>query len=163
MVVVQAVQTYTAVSLSRNYLSDIKDTLYCDAENSRGRRAAQYVLSQVPLLITNKILLNYLSMISPLIPLYAEEAWHYTPAFLKREDAVYKMGWFNPPQKWHRSDLAVDMAVIETLKEKVLHILEQARQQQFPTINLTDLDYLGILSKRIFSLSRRRILELINS
>ena len=125
IVVAQTLQMYTAVSLSRHYLSETKDILYCDAPNSPRRRGVQYVLSQ--------ILLNYLSMISPLIPLYAEEAWNYTPAVLKREDAVYKMGWFSPPAEWSREDLASDMANLEPLKEQVLGILEQARQEQYVT------------------------------
>lgn len=56
-VVVQAVQTYTATSLSRNYFSETKDILYCDAENSPRRRAVQFVLSQV------FVLLFFLSLI----------------------------------------------------------------------------------------------------
>ena len=122
MIVAQLVQMYTATSLSRQYLSETKDILYCDAESSTRRQAVQYVLSQ--------ILLNYLSMLSPLIPLYTEEAWHFSPAFLKREDAVYKMGWFAPKDEWCQPELARDMEMLEPLKERVLGILEQARQKQ---------------------------------
>jgi len=74
--------------------------------------------------------LNYLSLLSPLIPLYVEEAWHFTPSFLKREDAAYKLGWFEPPLEWYRDDLANDMQALEPLKETVLKLLEQARQKQ---------------------------------
>jgi isoleucyl-tRNA synthetase len=109
-------------------------------------------LSGNPQETINKILLNYLSMISPLIPLYAEEAWDFTPSFLKREDAVYKMGWFKPPQEWCRNDLAANMQILESLKEKVLGILEKARQKQYIRENFTDLDSLGILSKQIWLL-----------
>ena len=78
-----------------------------------------------------EILLNYLSILSPLIPLYVEEAWHYTPASLKGKDAVYKVGWFKPQEEWHQIDLAQDMQILEPLKECVLKILEEARQKQF--------------------------------
>jgi isoleucyl-tRNA synthetase len=69
--------------------------------------------------------------LSPLIPLYVEEAWHYTPASLKGKDAVYKVGWFKPQEEWHQIDLAQDMQILEPLKECVLKILEEARQKQF--------------------------------
>jgi leucyl-tRNA synthetase len=75
--------------------------------------------------------LNYLSILSPLIPLYAEEAWHFTPQFLKREDAVYKLGWFEPQTQWYREDLNEEMQTLESLKETGLRILEQARQKQY--------------------------------
>jgi len=65
-----------------------------------------------------------------LIPLYVEEAWHYTPSALKREDSVYKLGWFQPQEEWHQIDLAQDMQMLDPLKESVLKILEEARQKQ---------------------------------
>lgn len=63
-----------------------------------------------------------------------EEAWHYTPPFLKKEDAVYKLGWFEPKSEWCRDDLAADMALLAPLKESILKILEEARQNQFMSL-----------------------------
>jgi hypothetical protein len=74
--------------------------------------------------------LNYISILSPLIPLYIEEAWHHTPGFVKKEDAAYKLGWFVPSPEWYREDLAHDMRTLEPLKETVLKLLEEARQDQ---------------------------------
>jgi leucyl-tRNA synthetase len=87
--------------------------------------------------------LNYLSILSPLIPLYAEEAWHFTPQFLKREDAVYKLGWFEPQTQWYREDLNEEMQTLESLKETGLRILEQARQKQYIPCITTDFRLLG--------------------
>jgi isoleucyl-tRNA synthetase len=132
IIAVQAIQTYTSTSLSREYFYYTKDILYCDSENSPRRRAIQYVLSQVfiSLLRLTQILLNYVTMIYPLIPLYAEEAWHYTPEFMKPTNAVYKLGWFEPNKEWYRRDLASDTEILHPLKETTLKILEHARQKQ---------------------------------
>lgn len=70
-------------------------------------------------------------MLSPLIPLYIEEAWHYTPSALKREDAVYKLGWFKPKLEWSQDQLAVDMKLLGPLKEGVLKLLEDARKDKY--------------------------------
>ena len=60
-----------------------------------------------------------------------EEAWHYIPSSLKQEDAVFKVGWFEPKSEWCRNDLAADMELLNPLKESVLKILEEARKQQY--------------------------------
>lgn len=73
-------------------------------------------------------------MLSPLIPLYVEEAWHYTPSFLKKEDAAYKLGWFEPKFEWSRKDLAEDIELLAPLKESVLKILEEARKKQYTSM-----------------------------
>jgi len=72
-----------------------------------------------------------------------EEAWHYTPSSLKREDAVYKLGWFQPQEEWHQIDLAQDMQILDPLKESVLKILEEARQKQSYTL------YIEYLTSRL--------------
>ena len=58
-----------------------------------------------------------------------EEAWVHMPSSLKREDAVYKLGWFQPSKHWLRASLAERMALFDALNENVLQALEQARQQ----------------------------------
>jgi hypothetical protein len=65
--------------------------------------------------------------------MYTEEAWHYTPKQLKREDAVYKLGWFEPQGQWYRENLKKDMQVLESLKDNALRILERAREKQYPS------------------------------
>ena len=46
-IVASTIHAYTTTTLSRNYFTVIKDTLYCDAQKSPRRRAAQFVLFQV--------------------------------------------------------------------------------------------------------------------
>jgi isoleucyl-tRNA synthetase len=70
-------------------------------------------------------------MLSPLIPLYTEEAWHYVPSALKKEDAVYKLGWFQPKLGWYQDQLAADMKLLEPLREVVLKLLEDARKDKY--------------------------------
>jgi len=84
-----------------------------------------------PVSSLTQILLNYLSMLYPLIPMTVEEAWVHIPASLKREDAVYKLGWFQPSKQWLRASLAERMALFDTLNESVLQASEQARKQGY--------------------------------
>jgi len=68
-----------------------------------------------------------------------EEAWLHMSPSLKREDAVFKLGWFQPSKEWFRSSLAKQMALFDTLNDNVLQALEQARQQGYlsPLVKLT--------------------------
>jgi isoleucyl-tRNA synthetase len=135
---VQAIKVYTSTYLSRGYMDQNKDILYCDSVDSRRRKAAQYVLSQVvPLffLLLIQILDNYLSMLYPIIPMTIEEAWTHVPVTLKREDAMYKVGWFQPSTEWLRTSLGEEMVLFDTLNENVLQGLEKARQQGYVTIS----------------------------
>lgn len=77
-------------------------------------------------------------MLYPLIPLYIEEAWHYTPSSLKRDDTVHKLGWFKPNSGWYREDLTRDWEILNPLKESVLQILEQARQNEYFLLKRTN-------------------------
>jgi len=70
-------------------------------------------------------------MLYPIIPMTIEEAWIHVPAALKREDAMYKVGWFQPSKEWFRPSLAEEMALFDSLTESVLQGLEQARQQGY--------------------------------
>ena len=86
--------------------------------------------------------MNYLGMIHPLIPLYAEEAWYYVPEFMKKEPEFYKIGYFELPKSWQREDLANDMRALGPLKEAVLKLLEQARQKSYLQSHECDLSRL---------------------
>jgi leucyl-tRNA synthetase len=69
-------------------------------------------------------------MIYPILPLLAEEAWLFAPKVLKKENAVYKMGWFEPKSEWYRSDLGKEKEQLDILKENVFQMLESARAQK---------------------------------
>jgi hypothetical protein len=69
-------------------------------------------------------------MLSPILPLSVEEAWHFAPAVLKKEDAVFKLGWFEPKPEWSRDDLAIEMEQLDVLKESVFASLEIGREQK---------------------------------
>ena len=70
-------------------------------------------------------------MMSPILPLVAEEAWHFVPTFLKKEDAVFKLGWFEPNPEWSRSDLAREVEQLDILKESVFKLLEFGREKKY--------------------------------
>jgi isoleucyl-tRNA synthetase len=65
--VYQAINRFCAVDLSAFYVDILKDRLYCDAQNSPVRRAAQTVIFE----ITSGLI----RLLAPILPFTAEEAW----------------------------------------------------------------------------------------
>ncbi len=65
---------FCSVDLSTFYLDIIKDRLYASSANSKERRAAQAVLSEILFAITK--------LMAPILSFTAEEIWQFTPAHL---------------------------------------------------------------------------------
>lgn len=63
------INRFCAVELSALYVDVLKDRLYCDAVNSKRRRAAQTVM--------HAVLDGMIKLLAPLIPFTAEEAWQF--------------------------------------------------------------------------------------
>ena len=70
-VVFHAIHNYCTTDLSNFYLDIIKDRLYCEAEDSVERRAAQTTIYRILSAITR--------MIAPILSFTAEEIWSYLP------------------------------------------------------------------------------------
>jgi isoleucyl-tRNA synthetase len=67
---------FCTVQASSIYFSAVKDRLYCDAPNSRRRRATQTVVHQLLSALTR--------LLAPILPHTCQEAWEHFPKFPNR-------------------------------------------------------------------------------
>ncbi|KAF8477324.1 tRNA synthetases class I-domain-containing protein [Kalaharituber pfeilii] len=125
---VSALSIYTTTSLSSFYLNIIKDRLYSDPPLSLSRRSIQTVLYH--------ILLNYVSLLHPLVPLLTAEIWHHIPSALKsakglpeHESAPGQLGWYVPRLEWDNAELKRDFEALEEVISKVNAAEELAREE----------------------------------
>jgi isoleucyl-tRNA synthetase len=112
--VYQAMQRFVVLDLSNFYLDVIKDRLYVSEPDSRDRRACQTVL--------NHLLKGILSIIAPLTPHMAEDAWQNIP-YETSEMSVFLNGWNDPQEAW-----SVDAHTENTWKS-ILAIRDEVNQQ----------------------------------
>ena len=104
------INNFLAVDLSSLYIDITKDRLYCDARDSKRRRAAQTVIRE----ITD----NLCRLLAPIIAFTADEAWEH----LGNTTSVH-LAQFPTPNPAHKgSDASV--AVEEMLKARA--IIQQA-------------------------------------
>lgn len=113
--------------LSSSYLDTSKDRVYIDEENSPSRRSVQTVFSH--------IFRVYTSVLSPIVPLLTQEAWHHAPMYLKHEDAEryfspFVSGWFTAPEEWNNELLRQDFIELEKIMELVKGVLARARDDK---------------------------------
>jgi len=80
------------------------------------------------------ILYNYISVLTPLIPLITEEAWAHTPENLKAGiEGPGQLGWFEPNPQWYDETakaLSDDFHNIKPASDAVLHGLEDLRDER---------------------------------
>ena len=65
-------------------------------------------------------------MLYPLIPLHVEKAWESVPAQLKSEDAVYKLGWFQPRDEWQNEEVADLIKLLTSMTDPTQLIITAA-------------------------------------
>ncbi|GAA6230857.1 isoleucine--tRNA ligase, mitochondrial isoform X4 [Lates japonicus] len=94
--VIRVLQAFTSRDLSSFYFSIIKDRLYCDPEDSLGRRSCQTVLEEV--------LDGVIRSIAPILPHLAEEVYLHAPGHDKGE-TLFKSGWIKSSSVWRRPGL----------------------------------------------------------
>lgn len=121
---VSTISIYTTTALSSFYLNIIKDRIYSDPSTSLSRRSIQTVLWH--------IMLNYISLLHPLVPLLTTEIWHHIPPELKEKGklsspGVAEMGWYEPRSEWDNEPLRADFAVLEDVAKKVNMGVEMVR------------------------------------
>uniref|UniRef100_A0AAX7U5M2 isoleucine--tRNA ligase n=1 Tax=Astatotilapia calliptera TaxID=8154 RepID=A0AAX7U5M2_ASTCA len=88
--VIRVLQAFITRELSSFYFSIIKDRLYCDAEDSLGRRSCQTVLEEILDGVTRSI--------APILPHMAEEVYLHAPG----HDST---GWIKSSSVWRRPGL----------------------------------------------------------
>uniref|UniRef100_A0A1A8MEG1 Isoleucine--tRNA ligase, mitochondrial n=2 Tax=Nothobranchius pienaari TaxID=704102 RepID=A0A1A8MEG1_9TELE len=94
--VVRILQAFITRDLSSFYFSVIKDRLYCDAEDSLGRRSCQTALEEILDGLTRSV--------APILPHLAEEVYLHTPGHEKGE-TLFKSGWIKSSSVWRRPGL----------------------------------------------------------
>ncbi|XP_071327199.1 isoleucine--tRNA ligase, mitochondrial isoform X4 [Trachinotus anak] len=94
--VIRVLQAFITRDLSSFYFSIIKDRLYCDPEDSLGRRSCQTVLEEVLDGVTRSI--------APILPHLAEEVYLHAPGHDKGE-TLFKSGWIKSSSVWRRPGL----------------------------------------------------------
>ncbi|XP_030642225.1 isoleucine--tRNA ligase, mitochondrial [Chanos chanos] len=94
--VIRLLQAFIARDLSSFYFSIIKDRLYCDPEDSLGRRSCQTVLEEILDGVTRSI--------APILPHLAEEVYQHAPGHEEGE-TLFRSGWIKTSPVWRRPGL----------------------------------------------------------
>ncbi|XP_064189002.1 isoleucine--tRNA ligase, mitochondrial isoform X3 [Anguilla rostrata] len=93
---IRVLQSFISRDLSSFYFSIIKDRLYCDAEDSIGRRSCQTVLEEVLDGVTRSI--------APVLPHLAEEVYLHAPGHDEGE-TLFRSGWIKSSSVWKKPGL----------------------------------------------------------
>lgn len=118
--VYQKVSQFAAVELSAIYHDLVKDRLYTDPSQSHRRRSTQTTL--------HRLATRLCQMLSPILSFTTDEAWEFMPGGTDGE-SVHLSDW--TPGAFHRPQ--AERAAWEqlfALREKVLPVLEKARQEK---------------------------------
>ncbi len=121
-VVYHALSQFFTVDLSAFYLDVLKDRLYCSGRTSRLRRSAQTALFL--------ILRDSLTLMAPILPFTAEEAWDAVPAFAGREDSVHLRLFPDLGREWMPDAEAAEWEELLTVRQAALKELELARERK---------------------------------
>uniref|UniRef100_A0A8C2X1C9 Isoleucine--tRNA ligase, mitochondrial n=1 Tax=Cyclopterus lumpus TaxID=8103 RepID=A0A8C2X1C9_CYCLU len=92
---IRVLQAFITRDLSSFYFSIIKDRLYCDPEDSLGRRSCQTVLEEILDGVTRSI--------APILPHLAEEVYLHAPGH--DGETLFKSGWIKSSSVWRRPGL----------------------------------------------------------
>lgn len=119
-VVYQAVHHFCAVDLSALYLDIVKDRLYASAPDSIGRRAAQSVLYEALITITQ--------LIAPILPHTTDEIWKFIPGVEQASVQLTHM----PVIKENRYNEALEHKWVQFIevRDDVLKALEESRAKK---------------------------------
>jgi len=118
--VFHALYNFFTIDLSAFYLDVLKDRLYCSGADSPLRKSAQTALFQL-LKVT-------LSLMAPVLPFTAEEAWEVMPEFKGKEDSVHCEPFPKFESEWLKADDFRQWEKLVPLREQVLKELETARE-----------------------------------
>lgn len=94
--VIRLLQAFISRDLSSFYFSIIKDRLYCDPEDSLGRRSCQTALEEILDGLTRSV--------APILPHLAEEVYLHAPGHDK-DETLFKSGWIKSSSVWRRPGL----------------------------------------------------------
>uniref|UniRef100_A0A3B3QGQ6 isoleucine--tRNA ligase n=1 Tax=Paramormyrops kingsleyae TaxID=1676925 RepID=A0A3B3QGQ6_9TELE len=93
--VVRLLQAFISRDLSSFYFSIIKDRLYCDSEDSPGRRSCQTALEEILDGVTRAV--------APILPHLAEEVYRHAPGH--EGTTLFHSGWIKSSSVWTKPGL----------------------------------------------------------
>jgi len=121
-VVFHAIYDFFSVELSSFYLDVIKDRAYCSGKESKERRSAQTAMF--------RILKETLTLMAPILPFTTDEAWEAMPAFAGKESSIHLEEFPADEATWLEAAEPADMGALIAAREKVLKVLEKAREEK---------------------------------
>lgn len=116
----QEIHYFSGIDMSAFYLDIIKDRLYAEKADSKERRAAQTVMSEVLVTLTK--------MVAPILSFTAEEIWETLPESLKDSESVLLTDWYVNNDQYINDELDTKWEEIVKLRKDVNKTLELARQ-----------------------------------
>lgn len=116
----QEIHYFAGIDMSAFYLDIIKDRLYAEKADSKERRAAQTVMSEILITLTK--------MIAPILSFTSEEIWDTLPEVLKDSESVLLSDWYSNNDVYLRDDLESKWDEIMRIRKEVNKVLEKARQ-----------------------------------
>ncbi len=122
----QEIHYFAGIDMSAFYLDIIKDRLYAEKTNSRERRSAQTVMSEILITLTK--------MIAPILSFTAEEIWDNLPESMKDAESVLLTKWYTENNQWIDDSLAVKWDEILKIRRDSNKLLEKARQGEVKII-----------------------------
>ncbi|MGL5088340.1 MAG: isoleucine--tRNA ligase [Cetobacterium sp.] len=116
----QEIHYFSGIEMSAFYLDIIKDRLYTEKADSKQRRAAQTVMSEVLVTLTK--------MVAPILSFTAEEIWETLPESLKDSESVLLTDWYTNNDQYLNDELDMKWEEISKLRKDINKTLEMARQ-----------------------------------
>ncbi|MGL4392722.1 MAG: isoleucine--tRNA ligase, partial [Fusobacteriaceae bacterium] len=116
----QEIHYFAGIDMSAFYLDIIKDRLYAEQKDSKLRRSAQTVMSEILLTLTK--------MVAPILSFTAEEIWDNLPEVMKDSESVLLTNWYQPEPKYIDDKLSDKWEKIIKIRKDANKLLEKARQ-----------------------------------
>ena len=116
----QEIHYFAGIDMSAFYLDIIKDRLYTEKADSKKRRAAQTVMTEILVTLTK--------MIAPILSFTAEEIWENLPESLKESESVLLSDWYDENLNYLDEELDKKWEKIIQIRKDVNKSLETARQ-----------------------------------
>ena len=125
--VFHSINQFASVDLSALYLDVIKDRLYAEPATSQTRRAAQRVLHEV--------LIGLTQLMAPVMSFTAEEIWQHIPPSarpnaLRQVESVHLLSFPEVNQRCLNEALAVRWERLLGVRAEVTRVLEKLRNQK---------------------------------
>lgn len=114
--VYHAINQFCAVDLSSLYVDITKDRLYCDAADSKRRRATQYAMHTVFDGLTR--------LLAPILAFTAEEAW----GFFGKESSVHIEHFPKPDQAWVNPEVLSQMDEVLAIRSRISQAVEKLQK-----------------------------------